>query len=99
MSFQHTVLTIAIVILIICLIILAIMMWSEKSDLVFPPEIGNCPDYYVMKENNGKDMCYNAKGLGNGGDDCLWGEFGDSKTDKREWAESCGVTCDGITNY
>ena len=51
MSFQHTVLTIAIVILIICLIILAIMMWNEKGDLVFPPEIGNCPDYFVMKEN------------------------------------------------
>lgn len=98
MSFQSIVMTIAIVILIICLIVLAILMWSSRKELAYPPEIGTCPDYFVMKDNNGKDMCYNAKGLGKGGDDCLWGSFGDSKKDKREWAESCGVTWDGLTN-
>ena len=98
MSFQQTVITIAIVILIICLIVLAILMWSSRNGLAFPPELSNCPDYYVMKENNGKDMCYNAKGLGNDSPDCLWGTFGTTKRDKKEWSESCGVTWDGITN-
>ena len=99
MSFQSIVLTIATIILIICLIVLGILMWNSRNELsAFPPEIGNCPDYFVMKEHNGKDMCYNEKGLGNGGDDCMWGDFGNTKRDKKEWAESCGLTWDGVTN-
>ena len=98
MSFQKVVLTIAIVILILCLIVLAILMWNSKNELAFPPEIGTCPDYFIMKDHEGKDSCYNEKGLGNGSSDCLWGTFGDTKKDKKEWAESCGLTWDGITN-
>ena len=98
MTFKSTVLTIAIVILIICLIVLTILIWNSKNALAYPPEVGNCPDYFVMKKHGGKNMCYNEKGLGNGTDKCLWGTFGDTKKDKKEWAHSCGVTWDGITN-
>ena len=98
MSFQRIVLIIATIILIICLIVLAILMWSSKSELAFPPEIGTCPDYFIMKEHNGKDMCYNEKGLGDDSEDCMWGTFGKTNKDKKEWANSCGVTWDGVTN-
>jgi len=99
MSFQSIVLTIAIVILIICLIILAILMWSSKNELAFPPELSNCPDYFIMKKEGNDDVCYNIKGLGAGGNGCEKASFhGMDKKEKREWAESCRVTWDGITN-
>jgi len=98
--FQRTVLIIATVILILSLIVLGILLWNSRNELQYPPEVGNCPDYFVMRKKQGQDMCYNQQGLGNAhSQDCTWGDFKDqSKREKKAWATKCGVTWDGITN-
>ena len=61
MTFQKTVLTIAIVLLIICLIFIGAMLYSSKYSAKFPPVNSACPDYWVdlgpSKENGNKSMC------------------------------------------
>jgi hypothetical protein len=103
MTFQKTVLAIATVILILFLIILAIILWTSRNELQFPPEIGTCPDYFEPTVQNKKHMCKNVKGLGNKGgncgDDTTGIDFsGYSLKEKKRWARNCGVTWDGLTN-
>ena len=99
MTFQKTVLTIATVILVLFLIILAIILWTSRNELQFPPEIGTCPDYFEATVQNKKHMCKNVKGLGNGGGGCDMVDFsGYNVEDKKKWAKGCGVTWDGLTN-
>ena len=104
MSFQKTVLTVASVILIVSLIIIAIILKVSKSNTKYPPEIGVCPDYFLPKRKN---VCSNPKGLGkNLGDEVKF--TGDSacgtECNKRNyiarcrWANENGVQWDGITN-
>lgn len=50
MSFQRVVVTIAIVILILSLIVLGIVIFNARNKDQYPPEMGNCPDYFVMKQ-------------------------------------------------
>ena len=56
MTFQKTVLAIATVILVLFLIILAIILWTSRNDLQFPPEIGTCPDYFEAIIKDKKHM-------------------------------------------
>ena len=51
MTFQRVVVTIAIVILILSLVVLGVLIYNSRNEDQFPPEIGNCPDYFVMEEN------------------------------------------------
>ena len=61
MAFQKIVLTIAIVLLIICLIIIGVMLYNSKYTAKFPPVTGSCPDYWVNlgpnKDHDNKNMC------------------------------------------
>tara|TARA_A100001015_G_scaffold313624_1_gene421277 strand:+ start:655 stop:1059 length:405 start_codon:yes stop_codon:yes gene_type:complete len=61
MTFQKTVLTIAIVLLIICLIFIGVMMYNSKYSAKFPPVTSSCPDYWVdlgsTSENEDRSMC------------------------------------------
>ena len=69
MSFQRIVLTIAIVMLIITLAIIAYMLHTQKETIVFPPEAPACPDYFeAVADGNGAatQRCLNTQGLGNG---------------------------------
>ena len=52
MSFQKTTVTVAIIIFIITIAIIGIMLNNMKNNQVFPPEIGDCPDYW-KKYNDG----------------------------------------------
>jgi len=52
MTFKSVVVTIAIVILILSLIVLGIIIYNSRNNDQFPPEIGNCPDYFVMKQKS-----------------------------------------------
>ena len=99
MTFQKTVLAIATVILVLFLIILAIILWTSRNDLQFPPEIGTCPDYFEAIIKDKKHMCKNVKVLGNGNGGCDEVDFsGYSLSDKKHWANSCDLTWDGLTN-
>lgn len=98
MSFQRIVLIIAIVILIICLVILAALLWASRNELAYPPEIGACPDYFIMKKNDKKMECYNKHNLGTGS--ITWVDPNNYPTiaDKRKWANGNNLDWDGITN-
>ena len=63
MNFQSIVLTIAVVLLIICMILIGIALAKSKNTQQWPPLIGDCPDYWVDMSNNGA-QCVNIKDLG-----------------------------------
>jgi hypothetical protein len=107
-SFQKVVLISAIVVLILVLIFIGFVLNNAKES-VWPPIVGECPDYWVDMSGNGS-MCTNVKNLGNGtckpigSDKYLTMDFtqpaflgGNSMCAKYKWATSCGVTWDGIT--
>jgi len=99
MSFYTIVLTIAIILLIALLIFIGIALKSKSSQM-WPPVIGDCPDYWVDTSGNGGN-CENVKNLGtcpanmNFTGSSFSGSGGNCS--KYQWATSCGVTWDGIT--
>ena len=38
-------------VLIFSLIIIGILLYNKQYNIKFPPEVGNCPDYYVSAPN------------------------------------------------
>ena len=109
MNFQKTILTTAIVVLIILLIFIGISMRNSDASSVWPPIIGDCPDYWVDLSGNG-EACFNSHSLGK----CnLPGKGAEKNTKnfnvdpfnssnglcaKYKWAKTCDVTWDGITS-
>jgi hypothetical protein len=62
MEFQKTIIVIAVIILIICLI----YFWfniSKSSSKTWPPIVGDCPDYWIDLGGNGS-KCVNVHNLG-----------------------------------
>ena len=99
-GFQKVVLIIASVILILALVIIGVLLYNRQYDIKFPPEIGNCPDYYTSGPNN---TCNNNLDLKVKNPNCNIGNFsgytGQGANKKKcQWAKTCGVTWDGITN-
>jgi hypothetical protein len=102
--FQQIVLIVAAILLILSLICIAILMSQAKKKEVYPPEVGSCPDYFVMSESDGE--CHNVHNLGTGAGNCATITFPplQGRKDKQgrlarcKWAKGCGVTWDGITN-
>lgn len=109
MNFQKSILSLAIVILILLLTFIGISLHNSGSDATWPPIIGDCPDYWVDLSGNG-GACFNSHSLGK----CnLPGNKNEKNvknfdTDpyntanglcaKYKWAQTCGVTWDGITS-
>lgn len=107
-GFQRIISIIAIVILIICLVIIGITLSRSNKTQVWPPMVGDCPDYWIDASGNGA-KCVNSKDLGT----CKanLGADGHSTMDftvapyvgsnglcaKYTWANACGLTWDGIT--
>ena len=102
MVFNQIVLTIAAVLLILTLIVLAILLYNSHGALQYPPEIGQCPDYWMLNDQNGKAQCQNTKDLGTCGsggvDPSQWAKGKSGNKQRCEWAKGCGLTWDGITN-
>lgn len=109
MTFQSTVMTIAIFCLIVSLCFIGLALYKEKHNSTFPPVIANCPDYWESgKDANGNNVCISRPGLGNQSAGCTgeidfsqWGagaEPGRENCQKYEWAKTCNLTWDGITN-
>ena len=49
-DFQNTVMTIATVILVICIIVVGVMIWNERSQVAWPPVVPQCPnDFFLNK--------------------------------------------------
>lgn len=107
-TFQKVVLFAAIIILILVLVFIGYALHKARAS-VWPPLIGDCPDYWVDMSGNGA-MCTNVKNLGNGtckpsgSDTFLKMDFtqpafsgGNGLCAKYTWANNCGVSWDGIT--
>ena len=95
MTFQKTVLTISIVLFIFMMIVIATMMTSAKKNMVFPPQTGQCPDFWSLGADGIK--CYNTHNLGN---KCASPtDFSKmTLTKKCEFAKGCSIGWDGIKN-
>lgn len=109
MSFQKSVLMIAVVFLILFLVLIGVALNNSSSDEVWPPIVGNCPDFWVDLSGNGS-MCFNSHHLGKcnipSSEDKNTMDFNqppfngsDGTCAKYKWASSnnCNVTWDGIT--
>jgi len=107
-TFQSIVLIIAIVLLIICLIIIGVSLANSKKNEVWPPLIGQCPDYWI--DLSGNPQCLNVLDLGTctsnspGADGHSTMDFSgtvfsgaNGNCAKYLWANKCGVSWDGIT--
>jgi hypothetical protein len=106
MSFQNTVIKISSLVFIITLVVIGFSLYNNKSSVVYPPVIANCPDYWLEKPSNDNDtnICFNTNKLGKSSCEknkdftgSLW-TGGDGNCNKYKWAKSCNLTWDGITN-
>ena len=112
-NFQSTILSIAIIMLLLSLIFIGTSLKNAKGNQTWPPIIASCPDYWVDISDNGS-ACLNSKNLGKcalntGGGQTNTMDFtapqfvGTSGTcNKKKWAANCSikkspVTWDGIT--
>jgi hypothetical protein len=100
MSFQNTVMIIAIVLLVVALLFIAVILYNAKSNTQYPPEIGSCPDYWKLNKTTGE--CENVKGLGScQGNKSFAGpewEGAGGLVKKYKWANSYGLVWQGVTN-
>jgi hypothetical protein len=100
-AFQKIVLTVAVVFLLICLIVISILLIRNKKHQLWPPLIGDCPDYWMDMSGNGA-KCVNVKNLGTCGTkemDFTVSPYSGSggNCQKYNWAAGCNVSWDGIT--
>ena len=106
-GFQKIILYSAIIILIVSLVIIGVSL-SYSKNKVWPPMVPNCPDYWTVDGSGNNTTCVNIKDLGtcssNTGDKHLTMNFNSPQftgsngpCNKRTWANSCGVSWDGIT--
>ena len=54
MNFQKIVITIAVILLILSLAFIGTAINSEKKNIVYPPVIAECPDYWKHDIENNK---------------------------------------------
>tara|TARA_Y100000996_G_C22491737_1_gene630506 strand:+ start:786 stop:1118 length:333 start_codon:yes stop_codon:yes gene_type:complete len=104
MTFQKQVVSISMIILVAMFIFIAYVFHKGQSEVKFPPVIPKCPDYWTVG-SDGK-TCINTLGLGSCTSDSIitiddpqkdWHGSSGLKN-KCEWAKSCKLTWDGITN-
>ena len=85
-KFQKTVLSTALILLIVILTAFAILLRTSRAELIYPPMLTVCPDQYkidgskcVFNNNNGAGLTSCASGLdtnsGNGDTTCCVQEF------------------------
>jgi hypothetical protein len=103
-TFQNIVMLTATIILLLALIIIGLGLRHQKKNATYPPVIANCPDYWLDQSGNNGSACKNVQSLGNA--NCAkvmdfsttpWsGQKG--MCSKYQWAKSCNITWDGISN-
>ncbi len=105
MGFKRIVATSAIVILVAICIFMIFFFKRSSDDVVYPPVINKCPDYWDYDESGGE--CVNTFGMkskkaGNATISALSTEDHSESNNglcmKRDWSHDEGVTWDGITN-
>ena len=98
MNFQLKVVIIALIILILMFTFVGYVLFNNRTNKEFPPVSGECPDYWIAKNN----QCINPKSLGNcnGPKNFDTQEYKGHNGDclKSHWAKNCGLSWQGITN-
>tara|TARA_Y100000816_G_scaffold277702_1_gene248139 strand:- start:4260 stop:4637 length:378 start_codon:yes stop_codon:yes gene_type:complete len=113
-TFQKTVLTISVIVLIFSLIILGIFLAKSLLEDSYPPVISDCPDYWDVTYNvNDEVVCRNTSTINKGKGDAPGGECNDYPVniflasgsqnedilcEKYKWSKKCDITWDGVTN-
>ena len=107
MNFYKLICIIAIVVLIISLTSIAVAIQTSSKNVMFPPNVSECPDFYIK---NKRGQCtptfplstkragcdkksFTAKRFNNPGMGPTSGMCA-----KKKWAQHCKVNWDGITN-
>jgi hypothetical protein len=89
-----------ITLIVIFVFIIGSFLFLNKNQK-YPPVVGGCPDYWELREVNGKPVCINKHNLGICGKKASFTgpEFVgyDSLCNKSKWAKECNLTWDGIT--
>lgn len=104
-SFQKITMTVAVIILIICLAFIGYSLNSSKYNTQYPPVISDCPDYWKDMSDGDASNCVNTQtGLGDPGcettmdfSSSFW-TGDDGLCRKSQWAKKCNLTWDGVTN-
>jgi hypothetical protein len=112
-SFYTIIFTITVVIAIIVLIFMAIAMFLGRETATWPPDVAECPDYWVV---NPDGSCKVVPGVGNTGsagcttfDPTQVSTYADvlsnpslsansPRCKRKAWAQKCGVYWDGISD-
>lgn len=111
MSFQKTVLIIALIVLSVMLIFIALAMKGLKNSQEYPPEVSECPDFWTK---NSSGVCKPMSGL-NSNTNKPFKRYDPNKeewvvdttkecnaytkdVDKAIYAKTCGIEWDGLTN-
>jgi hypothetical protein len=100
MDFKKIVVLIMFLFLVVIFSFLTYVLYNNKNNYVYAPEVGKCPDYFDIQNNNNKISCYNKNKQGK----CMNkthfdnNDFGNTVKEKNKWAKSCNITWDGITN-
>jgi len=108
-GFQLMTIILLIILLIIILLIVGLSITNTRKIKTWPPIVGECPDYWLDASGDGS-KCVTVQDLGtcNGSIEPgkhLTMNFAASPytgvnalCNKYKWANTCGVTWDGITN-
>jgi len=112
-SFYTIIFTVTVVIAIIVLIFMAIAMFLGRETATWPPDVAECPDYWVV---NPDGTCKVVPGVGNTGsagcttfDPAQVSTYADvlsnpslnansPRCKRKAWAQKCGVYWDGISD-
>lgn len=100
-TFQNITLIIAGVLLLICIVLIILIFLFPNTKQVWPPMIANCPDYFTDINGDGSQCINNilintkCKTIPNFNQSNYKGKRGNCE--KYNWANSCGLTWDGIT--
>ena len=97
MGFYKTAILSFAVQLLILLAVVAYFVANHSKSQEFPATVSECPDYYTM-DSNGKCIM-DISVYDNSTSSCRTIDTGVMKAkEKQQWAASCGVAWDGITN-
>ena len=108
-GFQLMIIILLFILLIIILIIVGVSIMDTKKNKTWPPVVGECPDYWLDAAGDGS-KCVNVQDLGTCNGSISPGEHinmnftvepyngVDALCNKYKWANTCGITWDGITN-
>lgn len=101
MGFKKSVFTIALVIFIIVLLVLAVVIKNSYKNSVFPPEVSQCPDFWELSAD--KKTCKatdqnNGEKFESGSESPDFSDMSNSARIKKcNWAKEHGISWDGIT--